>query len=1060
MSDRLDNRVILASAGTGKTYQLTTRYLTLLALGVPPERILASTFTRKAAGEILQRILAELADASLSDAAAQALDERLNRPVGREGVSRLLERVLRSGHRSGVSTLDAFFGKVARGAAWELGIGSGWRIVDDLEDERLRAEALDDAIEEMGGEGVDDLADLVTRLRGPGHARSVQETMLRAINQAHAAFLATGGAGHAWARLREELGPARTPEDIDRVVEQSAADLRVATLPLTKNGTPNKNFVKAREATLGALTLRDWDRLCTAGLGKAMLTEERTYYGIPLPEGVQSSLEPVMGIARHEIIARFAHRNEATHELVSRFDAAYRRRLREEHALAFEDVTRSLAEADLRGDLAEIYYRLDGRYDHALLDEFQDTSIQQFELLDPILDEMISDPEGRRSVFVVGDVKQSLYAWRQAEPAILPSLPERWSTLTVEPMDRSWRSSPTVLDAVNRVFGAVADGSAPVSDGVRATWRAWFKQHEAQHADRLGHVTLREAPESSRESSQGPMALAAERIARVRATHPAATCAVLVRTNKSIPVAVRWLKHAGLTVSREGGTPLTDCPAVATVLAAVWAADHPGDSVAALHAAQSPLGRALGSAVDAQQPFDPSSYHGTRRRAGDALRARIARDGLGATVAHLRDSVLPALDAAAAHRLSRLERLACEADADLRMTPGAFVEMVARYRETDEDPSAVRVMTIHASKGLEFDAVALPDLHWDLGLSSGSVLMDRPSYREPVDAVTIYPSELLRVLSPMLRSVFERCDEREVTQSLCVLYVAMTRAGRSLDLILPPRTRAQEKDDTGRRIYASDIVRAGLEAGDDAGVLFESGTEAWAGDEAGDRRGESSIATPKTITLSLARRERAPTHRLERSAPSGAGHPQRAAELFTAVGSGARSRGSALHAMFEEVGWLDEGMPGEAELLARARAEGLEADAALAALFRGWLEGAQIGAQLRRTAFERSDATLRLERELPFAARAADGLGRTALVSGRFDRVVLAERGGRVVEAWVLDLKSDSVEADEAEHAAEGYGAQMRSYRAAACAMFGLEPDRVHTRLLFGACDRVVEVGP
>lgn len=1060
MSDRLDNRVILASAGTGKTYQLTTRYLTLLALGVPPERILASTFTRKAAGEILQRILAELADASLSDAAAQALDERLNRPVGREGVSRLLGRVLRSGHRSGVSTLDAFFGKIARGAAWELGLGSGWRIVDELEDERLRAEALDDAIEEMGEAGVEDLADLVTRLRGPGNARSVQETMLRAIGQAHAAFIATGGEGPAWARLRGELAPGMTEEELSRAVEKCAVDLRGAMLPVTKDGEPNKNFVRAREATLAALALRDWERLCGVGFGKAMLTEGRTYSRVPLPESVQSALGPMMEIARREILARFARRNEATHELVMRFDAAYRRRLREEHALAFEDVTRALAEADLRGGLAEIYYRLDGRYDHALLDEFQDTSIQQFELIDPILDEMISDPEGRRSVFVVGDVKQSLYAWRQAEPAILPSLPERWSTLSVEPMDRSWRSSPTVLDAVNRVFGAVADGSAPVSEGVRATWESWFKPHEAQHADRPGHVTLREAPEASRESSQGPMALAAERIARIREDRPGATCAVLVRTNKSIPAAVRWLKHAGLTVSREGGTPLTDCPAVAAVLAALWSADHPGDGVAALHAAESPLGAVLGERVDAHLPYDPSSDRQARRRAGDALRERIARDGLGETIAHLRDAALPSLDASAAHRLSRLERLACEADAGV--TPGAFVEMVARYRETDEDPSAVRVMTIHASKGLEFDAVVLPDLHWELGLSSGSVLMDRPSYRDPVDAVTIYPGELLRTLSPILRGIFGRCDEREVTQSLCVLYVAMTRAARSLDLIVPPMTRAQREGKPERTLRATDIVRSGLgaRAESETGVLFESGSPAWTRDAAGESRARAEVSMPKTITLRLSRRERAPTHRLERSAPSAAGHAQRAAELFTAAGSGARSRGSALHAMFEVVGWLDEGVPGEAELLARAHAEGHEADASLAALFRRWLEGPEIGAQLRRAAFERPGTTLRLERELAFVARAADGLGRAALVSGRFDRVVLAERDARVVEAWVLDLKSDAVEPGEAEHAAEGYGAQMRSYRAAARAMFGLEPGRVHTRLLFGACDRVVEVEP
>ena len=152
--------VIRASAGTGKTFQLTKRYLSLLNAGASPAQILAVTFTRKAAGEILDRLLVGLAEAAHTPAALQALQQHMTGPVlDRRRCVDLLQVLLRDLHQLQISTLDSFFIQIARGLALELGLPVDWQIVEDLDDQRLRMEAMQAFLAE------DALADLVHLLR-------------------------------------------------------------------------------------------------------------------------------------------------------------------------------------------------------------------------------------------------------------------------------------------------------------------------------------------------------------------------------------------------------------------------------------------------------------------------------------------------------------------------------------------------------------------------------------------------------------------------------------------------------------------------------------------------------------------------------------------------------------------------------------------------------------------------------------------------------------------------------------------------------------------------------
>ena len=132
-------KLIRASAGSGKTFQLSSHFLRQLFEGHAPETILATTFTRKAAGEILGRVLLRLADAADNTQAAMKLAEFLELPdITILKARDLLVQVTRNLHRLRVCTLDSFFQQVARSLTLELGLPPGWSIIDEHTNAELR----------------------------------------------------------------------------------------------------------------------------------------------------------------------------------------------------------------------------------------------------------------------------------------------------------------------------------------------------------------------------------------------------------------------------------------------------------------------------------------------------------------------------------------------------------------------------------------------------------------------------------------------------------------------------------------------------------------------------------------------------------------------------------------------------------------------------------------------------------------------------------------------------------------------------------------------------------
>lgn len=1074
--------LIRASAGSGKTFTLSSRIIGLLAAGEEPAEIFASTFTRKAAGEILERVLVRLARAAMSDDEATELaGHAVADPAARAECDPafwrgVLHRTVKELHRLDVGTLDAFFARVVRAFGYELELPPRWGIADDPTADRLRAEALQEVLDELDPAA---RIELVRGLAGGSTRRSIQDAILNELDDILRADEARDPEAPGW---RAMDAPAEDrPDHLDARCEELVRGLAEAPVPRTKAGDPSKPWLNAVDGCIEAIEDRDWASLVGMTLFQRALEDPPgEYYRTPVPPTLAERLREAGAVARAELAHEYALRAAAMGRLAALYGRAYRRRVQSAGALRFEDVTRLLAGEALLGARDDLFYRLDGDTRHLLLDEFQDTSLLQWNALQPLADTLLGGPatgerpaaggaggaeedggDGPGAAVIVADPKQSIYGWRGAAPIIVDHVGHRYA-LTDRTLARSYRSSAVVLDAVNRIFQDVEDRwvfeSSEVDREVARDWARSFTEHEPAR-ELPGHVTLRVGPRDPGRGTDRPLLMehVADYVADLHRTAPEHGIGVLTRTNKAVGRLILELRSRGVDASEEGGTALTDSAAVASVLALFRLADHPSDTLAAYHVAGTPVGAAVGLSA----PGDA--------RAAEALAARFRRrlleDGYGPTLAGLAGDLEAACSARERVRLQQLVELGYRYDGAAELRVDAFVRLVEATRAETPGTGRVRVMTVHQAKGLEFDAVVLPELDASMtgGGGGGAPLVRREAGTGPVTHIYPYMSEDIRQLFdhvPELQEAYTQSRAAEVRDALSVLYVGVTRARHALHMVIAADSeRGHGTARSHARLIREALAPNTLEKGeriDEGDTLFETGDRDWYRSVARDegRRAPAAVI-PDRIRL----REGPRTRGLERRAPS-AGEERAAIDLRAVLGAdadrGALDRGSLVHAWLEDVDWIEDGLPDSHRLHAIAR-DLAAAPVAEATEIAAWLEERLAVREIRdRLSRDRYAGQATVVNELPFLRREGD-----RLVEGIIDRLVLVREDGELVRAEVLDYKTDAIDpGDEAalRLRAEHHGPQLRAYRRAVAELYGLDLDRVTAALVFLKPGRVVEV--
>ncbi|MFW5740544.1 MAG: UvrD-helicase domain-containing protein, partial [Myxococcota bacterium] len=788
---------------------------------------------------------------------------------------------------------------------------------------------------------------------------------------------------------------------------------------------------------------RRWKELLQRGPARKVLENSNTFWREEIPAEIEDLLTALIEQVRAVLLKSLIDRGDAIFRLLATFDEHLRERKLATAALRFDDITRALSTASLLGDLDDVFFRLDGRIQHLLFDEFQDTSLAQWQVLRPLAQEVVSHGTGDRSLFLVGDVKQAIYGWRGGVADIFDTLDEDLPGLSWRPLNRSWRSSPIIIKTVNFAFEDLPANKALVDDQRAAhQWQKGFKPHKTAKKELPGYARLEVAPEPE-EGEKGYDSVfrrAADLVSELASACPCATIGVLTRRNEAVGRMIYELRRRQVPASEEGGNPVTDSAAVGIVLSLLRLADHPGDSIARFHVASSPLA-------------GPLQLDDTTRSAA-LVAARVRRElvaqGYGTCVLRWSEMLGPHCDAREARRLRQLVHLARRHDASASLRADDFVAFVESERVEDPASVGVRVMTIHKAKGLEFDIVVLPELDQRLVGQTPAVLIESPSPTLPPTKVVPYASEVERRAIPELEEMAATWRAGQVRESLSLLYVALTRAVHGLYMIIEPRDDKYRYPSTFAGLLRSSLAQAAsAEAGK---VLFDTEDGAWYAQRPWAAPAPKPPAeSVERIALTPSRKRRRGLPRTSPSAMEG-GSKIQLADLMR-LETGALQRGSIIHALFEQVGWLDDGMPGIEALRAAARTAGAgshEMDGYIEQL-QQMLANEDVRQVLTRSSYARPELRLELYRELPFAVRDDKGL-----LTGAMDRVVVRRYGDAVHDIEVLDYKTDRVEEADFERRVEHYRPQLDAYCRAASRLFRVGEQNVGARLIFVGMGRVV----
>ena len=876
--------VVEACAGSGKTWLLVSRIVRLLLDGAQPSQILAITFTRKAAQEMRARLQLWLRDLAMGDDAAvrrffaergiaNLSDAQLQRARGLYG------SVLLAQPGVAISTFHGWFMQVMQRAPLNADVMQGMTLLERAGS--AQEEAWEELLEQMRKQPDGAEAEYMQWLFeecGLYNTRKLLFNFLtkRAEWWAYTSHLPSpagggGAGGEGMDSLRFALNNLRADLAVDMehdpVAEWGASNdsrdaLFAFALQLTGNGTATQQ-AKAGELERAwtdtapeARFDKVWPLLFTqAGeprKTKHTKNQDETVFAIAL-SNLQASLQEV----RDTLAEQQAYRlNEAVLHCGAALLERYQALKAQKQQMDFSDLEWQLCRLLQQSEHAEtMQYKLDSRYRHVLLDEFQDTNPLQWQILRAWFDAAVA-AESQPTVFVVGDPKQSIYRFRRADARLFgvarDYLQENFAATTLG-NSLTRRNSQPVVDAVNTVFREQPDGFE-------------FVEHQTHQRGLSGHVAvlplavaeelpspaggrgvggeglceemhLRDPLTTSRaetgESARHKEAVqfadllqtivgswaVMERDRERRAIYGDIMVLVRSRTHLAVYEEALRARHIPFISSRRGGlldtleaedvqallmfliTPFADL-ALAQVLRTPIFACSDADLIRLAQAAPSPQ-RGEGGKESwwqrLQQLAEPSPA--LQRAAGllkdwlalaDKLPVHDLLDRIyfeGDVLARYSAVLPPEMRAKVVANLHAFMEIALSVDAGRYPSLPRFLQELRELRDSPDDApnegrlgtagDAVRIYTVHESKGLEAPIVWLLDANAEKNSREGNdVLLDWPTHEPQPLHFSMYADHASR--GRRRAPLFEQDAAQQAREEMNLLYVAMTRAQQAL----------------------------------------------------------------------------------------------------------------------------------------------------------------------------------------------------------------------------------------------------------------------------------------
>ncbi|WP_036292604.1 double-strand break repair helicase AddA [Methylosinus sp. PW1] len=870
-SDPAQSAWVAAHAGSGKTHVLSQRVVRLLLAGAPPSRILCLTYTKAAAANMAARIFDILAGWALLD------DEALTAAILATGAPqpsraelvfarRLFARTVETPGGLKIQTIHAFCERILHLFPFEANVAASFRVLDDLE----RAELLERARRQTLARAVLDEGELraaletVSRLcSGGGFDELIAELL------GHRAAHRNLSSGDYAELLRERLGlrESETLEAVERAIIEGgiaprdwngiaqalsgggANDGKLATQltiaagligplpgppPLRGRGGANDQLSACVEEYLAVFFKKDGE---PRGLGKQKIISAALQKQQPaLLARLEEERDRLVALVEKRKAAAAFDRSMALARIGDAILSAYERMKSNRGLFDFDDLIERTRRLFQSSSPSWVLYKLDSRIDHILVDEAQDTSAAQWDILAALADEFCAGAGATRRIrtfFAVGDEKQSIFSFQGAAPEKFDAMRRdferrfRDAELRFQPvrLTRSFRSSPQVLGAVDIVFSVEENRR-----GLSADREEPAPVHEAWKSDVSGLVEIWE-PESSQGAETpedwrlpldyvneaGPPARLARKIARkvkallapqngecvedrgaMRPVRPGDVMILVRKRDAFFEGVIRALKAEAIPVAGADRLDLSGHIAVMDLVALGRVALLREDDLTLATLLKSPLfgftdddlialaPKREGALIDALAASpEPAHREAAARVEAWAREARIRAPF--DFYSHIlsagggRERLVGRLGQEANDAIDEFLRLALTFEREQAQGLAGFLASVESLqlsvkRDMEAAGDAVRVMTVHASKGLEAKIVFLPDT---CGGPSGR--HDPKIFRlGEEDGATLVWSSAMAADPPAVASAREALREAAREEHRRLLYVALTRAEERL----------------------------------------------------------------------------------------------------------------------------------------------------------------------------------------------------------------------------------------------------------------------------------------
>ncbi|HOK03714.1 MAG TPA: UvrD-helicase domain-containing protein [Victivallales bacterium] len=1064
----IQNEAISASAGTGKTYQLVNRYISLLIAGAKPEEIVVLTFTRNAAGEIFERIIQRLIQ--LIQNPEKNKDEL---SISREKNIEILSNILLSMHKLQIGTLDSFFVKIMTFFAFELGLPGKISIIDEQMQDYVRMTVLKKVLNSISNE--QDLRNFIEDFKKSTFGveeKRIFNLLKNYIESHHQLYILCpdesmwGNPEKIWEKnsiifqkydinslstklkelleKRKDLGDKEIKKITDFAEIASIIDTN-PTLKLDQSPNNFSNIISAYESfKQGNATIKVGHKSITFSNEECAIIAKIIEYIAKIK--FEKQLNKTAGI----------------YKIIKRYEESYDTVIRSSGIITFQDIPYLLSPDKILGenhyilsshrvnsaDKLYIDYRLDSRFSHWLIDEFQDTSIIQWAIIENLIDEVIQDTSGKKSFFYVGDQKQSIYSWRGGRPEIFDNILEKYSDkIKRRELTKSYRSSPEIINTINKVFANIQNLQF-LPQELKEKWK--FSQHTPRSEANKGYCALFQIKNTDKLKKDNLIELKAkfisEKIGMISPLERGFSVAVLCRKNDTAKEIAKHLHLLGIPAIYEGENKLTDNAVIPAFISLFKFVEHPIDNFAWQHLQMTPFRELIGT---------------DKEKLILLILEQIHQMAFSKTIIFWKNKLEKEanirFDNFNLMRIKQFIEAAEIFDKSGDKNCSNFINFINNYSAPkNNSENFVQCITIHKAKGLEFDIVFLPELY-----EQNSIITDKLSdgIKEKRDknlktkTVFLFPEKFISEIDPELKKWISELNIESAYENICVLYVAMTRARDALYMIADPPLKNETAVVRSQDILIKTLT--GDKKNEDENtfqLLYEEGNEDWFNclekeeNFIADEKEEKEIhpielfsTEPEALTPSAIKTESYLSVN----------------KIFSESAEEALEIGTIIHYLFEQIEWIDNENVENIIMRCKPKFKKIISNENVInkaiELFKKAINACEIRNELSFPAGKKC----KLWREKAFSI-----IINNKLVNGQFDRVTIIEdEFGNAEDAIILDYKSDEISLEsEIPLAVEHHYAQLDLYRKALSRLIDLPEEKIHAKIAFISIGKIINV--